>query len=182
MPNEIHAPQHTEKKKTLTSGDDVVVLCKPARAPRAQPPLREERDSKVGRVRRVDPDAEPSGVVPAKCVSMHASRPRWPQRFSFVHVRDDGCVQVIRAELWPVPVHGPEGKWHDESEHVRPRNPLVSLAAGEKLVAKAAPYDCLGVVRLRLLARPDISALNGQQDLTLVVDDRIHHHYISHCH
>jgi hypothetical protein len=44
-------------------------------------------------------------------------------------------------------------------------------------VAEAAPGDGLGVVLLRLLARPDIRAFNGEENGALVVDNAVHEYW-----
>jgi hypothetical protein len=77
-----------------------------------------------------------------------------------LNVRDDWSIKVISTELWPVPVNDPERNRYEKAKYVSPRNPLVSLACGKEFVTESTPSDCLRVVHLWLLARPDVGSLN----------------------
>ena len=87
---------------------------------------------------------------------------------------DDGSVQVVEPELREVTVPNPEWHRNCEANDVGPRHPLVSLADGEQLVGETTPSDCLGVVLLRLLARPDVGAFDREEDGALVIDNGVH--------
>jgi len=81
---------------------------------------------------------------------------------------------TINAKCRPVAMDEPERYGDDEPDEVRPRYPFIAFADREELVREAALCDGLGVVLLWPLAGPDVRALHRQQNLTLIVDNRVH--------
>jgi hypothetical protein len=70
----------------------------------------------------------------------------------------------------------PEWDRHKESNDIGPCNPLVPLSGSEQVVAETPPRDRLGVILLWGLTRPEVGSLNGEQDVALVLDNRVHGH------
>lgn len=68
----------------------------------------------------------------------------------------------------------PKRHRHEQTEEIRPRDPLVPFPDREELVGER-PGDGLRVVLLGLLAGPDVGAFDGEEDVALVVDDGVHH-------
>ena len=68
----------------------------------------------------------------------------------------------------------PEWDGNKEAENISQCDRLVALAEGEELVRKPTPGDGLRVELLNLLTGPGIGALNRDQDVALMEENRSH--------
>lgn len=94
---------------------------------------------------------------------------------------DDVGVDAVQAELGPVLVREPEREGHEETDDQTDGDHYVGSTSTEKLVAYTTPGDCLGVVRLHVLARPDVGSLDAEENLALVTDNGVHHDPVEDC-
>ncbi len=62
----------------------------------------------------------------------------------------------------------------EESDHIRPRDPFIPFTGREQFMREPAPCYGLGIILLRLLARPNIRTLDGEQNFPLIVNDTVH--------
>jgi len=87
---------------------------------------------------------------------------------------DDTHVDVIEELDLGVSIHEPKGEWDDEAKQVSDRDPLVSSTNREH-VAGDGPRDGERVILLDVLARPDVGAFDGGEDVELVGHNGLHH-------
>ena len=132
-------------------GDKIIVLDEQPRMVLADVKLADESQDEEHGQRAVDADEQVAHV---------------PQ--------DDRGVEVA-----PVLVAGEaEGEvgwdWYDEAEEEGESDPFVAGADAEHVLGYA-PGNGERVELLHVLSGPDVGALDGLQDLALVLDDRDHH-------
>lgn len=141
----------TLRSTVETGRHEVVVLPEPRRAVPPEVELREDGDTHRREDGRVDADGKVT-EAPA----------------------GDGRDELVEAPLGEEAVGKVEGKGHGETDDDRDRNDEVGRAGSVHVLGERSPCDGLRVERLNLLSRPNVGTLNGEEDLALVVDDRLH--------
>lgn len=132
--------------------EDIVILDKPLRMVRSDVPLGREADKEIGEDGGVDADTKPTDIV-----------------------SHDGGVPVPEPRSGEQAVEQVEGKGDHEADEEGEGDPLVTGAVAEHVAGKSAPGYGLRVVLLDVLAGPDVGALDGEEDIALVVDNGDHH-------
>lgn len=132
--------------------EDIIILDKPLRMVRPNVPLGREADEEIGENGGVDADTKPADIVGY-----------------------DGGVPVPETGSGEQAVEQVEGKGDHEADEEGESDPLVTGAVAEHVAGKSAPGNGLRVVLLDVLAGPDIGALDGEEDIALVVDNGDHH-------
>lgn len=104
--------------------------------------------------------------------------------------RDDGYIaltnknrreDVVEAEFRVLLVQEVEGDGEANADDEHVRDEAVTCAGSIQGLAEGTPSDGVAVVRLHLLAGPDVAALDVQKNLAVARDDRSHNGEVEQC-
>ena len=134
-----------------SSGDKIVPFDKELRVALAQVELRKEGDNEEGRYTRIDANEQVTAI---------------PQY--------DRGVEICKNLPACVPVRKPKRKRSHESEQEGQGDPLIPRSNGEHLFGNR-PSNGKSVELLNVLTGPDVGALDGQKNWSLILDNGYHH-------